>query len=231
MPPPTFLRKARFALVYPLVIGLLLFARTTEGSWAWGIAIIALGETLRVWANGYVGHVKAGRDIAADQTIIPKGRLITAGPYAFVRHPLYLGTMLLGLGFCVMVGNAWLALIALVFFLTMYRGKMAEEEARIKDAYPAYAAYERAVPRWIPTGRRYPDRAGRWTWQGIAASNEWKTVIWVTVLVIALYFREEVFEGREWLARGKAIQQVLLLALAAALILYDIGYELVKRSR
>jgi len=47
--------KPRFAFVYPLAIALVIFAHTTEPSLRWGIVIVALGELLRLWANGYVG--------------------------------------------------------------------------------------------------------------------------------------------------------------------------------
>ena len=225
---PKFLRKARFAFAYPLVAWLLLTARPTDASMRWAALIILLGEALRLWANGYVGHVKVGRDVAPDRTVIPKGKLITGGPYAFVRHPLYLGTMLLGLGFCVAVNNLWVAAASLVFFLTIYRSKMSEEEQRIREAYPQYTAYERAVPRWIPRFRRYANRTGQWQWKGIAASKEWKTLIWVTVLFILLYFHEEIIEQHEWLARGHQARQLALLTVAVVLALGDVGFELAR---
>ena len=230
MIPPKFLRKARFALVYPLVIWLLIAASPTEKLLRWGGVIIALGELLRLWANGYVGHVKVGRDIRADRTVVPKGQLITAGPYAFVRHPLYLGTMLIGIGFCLAVGNIWLAAASLLFFLTVYRSKMSEEEQRIREAYPSYAHYEHHVPRWWPTFRRYAQRHGHWQWRGILASKEWKTVIWITVLFIVLYFHEEILEHKG-LMPHQHIKHMTLMVLTVALIAWDIGFEIRRRLK
>ncbi len=78
-------------LVYPLGAGFFLFGHVTEGTLRTGIALIVAGEAIRCWANGYVGQSKVNQG--------GSGRLITAGPYAFVRHPLYLGTFLIGSGF------------------------------------------------------------------------------------------------------------------------------------
>ena len=155
------LSKPRFLLVYPLAAWLFIAAVTSERSFRLGIVLVALGETLRLWANGYVGHVKVNRTQTArgDAKI---GRLITAGPYAFVRHPLYLGTFLIGLGFCLAVKNLWLSLVALIFFLVVYGVKMRKEERLLlEECGPSYARYLAAVPQWLPIGARYADRQGQ----------------------------------------------------------------------
>jgi len=224
-----FVRKLRFLLVYPLLAWLLLVGETTERHLEIGIGLIVLGELLRVWADGYVGHVKVNwtQKWRGDQKI---GSLVTGGPYAFVRHPLYLGTFLIGAGFCVIGGNLWVSAGALVFFLTVYRRKMVKEEALIVDELGApYLAYQAAVPRWLPTLRRYPDRHGRWSWQGIRASKEWKTVIWITVLLIVFYFREEFLQEREFLPPKDRVKDVMLLGLLVLLVAVDGTYELARR--
>lgn len=219
-------RKPRFLFVYPIVPLLFFMASTTERQLQVGIAIVLLGECLRIWANGYVGHVKVNwtQKARGDAKI---GRLITAGPYAFVRHPLYLGTFLIGMGFCVIVGNVWLGIAALAFFLTIYRRKMAQEEALIREEWgAAYEAYHAAVPRWLPAWRRYSDRAGRWSWQGVLASKELKTLSWVIVLVLLLYFRMELVQERESVFAKHRLKSVCLLGLLVSLVLLDGFFEL-----
>ena len=224
------LKKLRFILVYPLAIGLFLAARTTERSLLIGIVVVALGEALRLWANSYVGHVKVNRTEPwrGDAKI---GQLITAGPYAYVRHPLYLGTFLLGVGFCIIVGNRWLALLALLFFLVVYQRKMREEDAVILNEWgETFVRYQHAVLAWIPTWRRYADPQGKRSWEGILASKELKTLAWVIVGVILLYFREEFVQERESLWRQHRLKHIVLLGVAVALALGDGIYTLVHRQ-
>ena len=223
-----FYRKARFLWVYPLAVWLVLTAHTSEGSLRTGLVIILCGEIIRLWANGYVGHVKVNWTEGGPKI----GRLITAGPYAFVRHPLYFGTFLVGLGFCVIVGNMWLGVVALGGFVLLYPRKMTEEEATILHEWgEGFARYHRAVPRWLPLRGRYPHREGAWSWQGIAASKELKTVAWVGVAVIGLYFREELLQRREPLLGPHTLKHALLLALMILLVLIDVLSELLHRAR
>ena len=220
-------RKARFIWVYPLALWLFATASTSEPSLRLGAVVMLLGEALRLWANGYVGHVKvnrAPRDTPAAKT----GRLITAGPYAFVRNPLYVGSFLIVLGFCVAMRSPLAALAAWICFAILYGEKTRREESLIQDEWGReYAAYRAAVPRWMPTWRRYPHREGRWTWEGIAASKELKTVVWVTVGFLAVYFREEIFQEHEWWTPAVRAKQAGWLILAAVLILGDGLFEFV----
>ena len=225
------LYKPRFLLVYPLAAGLFIVAHTTEGSLGAGIVVVFLGEALRLWANGYVGHVKVNwtQKARGDAKI---GRLITAGPYAYVRHPLYLGTFLLGLGFCIIVGSWWLTLSALAFFLLVYQRKMAQEERILFEEWgEAFERYRQAASQWLPSWQRYQGGEGHWSWQGIVASRELKTLVWVTVLLILLYFREELIQKRQALWAEHQFKHALLLGLAVALMLSDGILELVRRWR
>ena len=224
-------RKPRFVLVYPLVAALFIFGATTERGLHAGILLISLGALLRVWASGYVGQVKVNWT-QHERGDAPVGYLVTAGPYAFVRHPLYLGTLIIGMGFCVIVGNIWLSVAAAVFFLVVYRRKMDEEEVTLQHELGGeFEAYRRAVPRWLPTGRRYAQRRGRWTWRGIAVSKEPKTVAWLVILIILLYFREEVLQERELLGGEHGIKRWGLLGLLVALVAADGIFELLRRRR
>ena len=225
------LKRPRFLLVYPFIWLLFLSAQISETSLRVGIAIIVCGELLRLWANGYVGHEKVNR--TQQQRGDPKvGRLITAGPYAFVRHPLYLGTLIIGAGLCLVVLSVWVAVVFLCAFMVVYRRKMAEENGMLRAEYPqAYELYQPAVPAFLPTWHRYPNREGRWSWRGIGASKEWKTVIWVVVLVIVLYFWEESVQQREWLFDERPVFRLILLGVCLALMSADGVIELVLRRR
>ncbi len=215
------LRKPCFLLVYPIAVTLFLVARTTKRSLHVGVLIVLIGESIRLWANGYVGHRKVNQT-SPGQRQAKVGHLITAGPYAFVRHPLYLGTMVIGAGLCVIMGNLWLALVALAVFIVVYQRKMSEEEATIRHEWgEAFEDYRRAVPQWLPSGRRYPRRDGQWSWRGIRASKELKTLAWVVVVLILLSFRLELLQEHERLLERHQTQRILLLALLAVLVVGD----------
>ena len=222
--------KLRFLPLYPMTVWLVLVAHTTELRLRIGVALALLGLAIRFWANGYVGDVKVNWTRSPGDAKV--GRLVTAGPYAWVRHPLYLGSVLIGGGVCVIAGDIWVALTLLGFFLVVYRGKMSQEEGLLRDEIGTpYLIYHGAVPRWWPSTRRYANRQGAWRWDGIRASNEWKTVIWVVVLLIALYFREEFIQEHEamfpmvWEWR-----HTVLLGLMTSAMALDGLIELKKRS-
>ncbi len=169
-------RKARFGVALLLVPVLAIFARTSEAGLRAGIALIALGELVRLWANGYVGTVKVNQASGRDPKI---GMLVTAGPYAFVRNPLYFGSLLMALGFCAIVGQFLLGAVAVGAFLFVYRRKIQEEERTLAgECGEAFARFCAAVPRLFPTWRRYADRQGRWSWAGIQASQKTSSAPW-----------------------------------------------------
>ena len=227
------LNKARFFWVYPLAVWLFLTARTTELSLRIGIVFVVLGEAIRLWSNAYVGHVKVNWTQKARGD--PKeGHLITAGPYAYVRNPLYVGSFVIGLGLCLAVRNPLLAAGALGFFVWSYRRKVRVEESIILDEWgQEYEAYRRGVPRWIPTLRPYPaaSRYGQASWQGILASKEFKTAIWVSVCMIVLYFREEFLLEHELFAGAHLVKHAMLAMVMAGLMAADIIFEVVKRTK
>ncbi len=91
--------------------------------------------------------------------------LAVRGPYAVIRHPLYLGSFLLGAGLA-MAGGRWFFLPLFVgFFLWAYGRTIRTEErqlaARFGEAYQAYRSRVPAfLPRLRPLGRRGDERSG-----------------------------------------------------------------------
>ncbi len=225
-------RKARFFWVYPLAIWLFVTADASEASLRLGAAVALLGEALRLWANSYVGHRKVNATSQAQPKI---GHLITAGPYAYVRNPLYVGTFIIGLGFCIAVRNIWVAASGLVLLALIYRGKVREEEEVIAQEWgEEFSAYRQAVPRWFPTFCRPAQRSGEWSWQGIVASKELKTVVWVTVGFLLLYFENAWQRGHALFAGPERATHVALLLLGLALTAGDLlfeGLRILRRSR
>ena len=144
-----------------VALGLALALKAIAGSsvpaWAYGLlgVIVLASQAWRIWAAGFVGRTARGGQAVAET-------LVTAGPYAFVRNPLYLGTLGGVLAFAGMSG-LWPAVFAAGFMVAVvYAGAVAYEEAFLAGRFgEAYLRYRQAVPRFLPTLRAYGHRAGR----------------------------------------------------------------------
>ena len=103
------------------------------------------------------------------------------GPYAYVRHPLYVGNFLIGLGFSVMAGRWFLLLAFAVLFYVLYATVIDEEEKTLRNTFGgAYAVYSENVPAFIPRfGGRGP-QTGRFTWELVRQHREPQT--WLGIL-------------------------------------------------
>ncbi len=140
----------RLLAVYAVGLALLFSARPSPRSLALGLVPLAAGVALRVWATGYLHKNDA---------------LSVSGPYAYLRHPLYLGTLLVGTGLAWMAASP-LALGLWAFFLAAYflyylpykeRIECARLEAIYGDAFRRYAT---AVPALLPRLHAYHPLAG-----------------------------------------------------------------------
>ncbi len=111
---------------------------------AWSLLLVLPGVALRGYASGYVKKNE---------------ELTTTGPYAHVRNPLYLGSILIAAGFAVALMSWPFAAALGVFFLLIYVPVIASEEAFLRDTFPEFAWYCARVPRLIPriTPVRRPD--------------------------------------------------------------------------
>jgi len=114
-------------------------AQPTSRLLAVGAAIAAAGIVLRALAAGYLRKGEA---------------LTTAGPYAYVRHPLYLGSAFITVGFAVAGGRLWLGLLFAGVFAALYLPVLLREEAELRARFSdSYARYAAAVPRLLPRVR------------------------------------------------------------------------------
>jgi protein-S-isoprenylcysteine O-methyltransferase Ste14 len=101
----------------------------------WSLALILPGLWLRAYASGYV---KKNRE------------LTQTGPYAHVRNPLYLGSILIAAGFAAALLSWLFALYLAAMFALIYIPVIASEERFLRGAFPDFDAYCRRVPRLIP---------------------------------------------------------------------------------
>ena len=111
---------------------------------ALGGLLLLAGGVCGTW-----GVIALGKNLTAVPKPIEGGQLVTTGPYAFVRHPIYAGIILGTAGWGLLRSNLLgvvLALAALVFFDL----KSRQEERWLTEAYEAYPAYQRKVKKLIP---------------------------------------------------------------------------------
>lgn len=109
-------------------------ATPTRSSLLAGAAIMVVGECLRLWA---AGHLEKSKEVTR------------SGPYRHTRHPLYLGSSLIGVGIAIASNHAIVAAIVIAYMLLTLTAAMRSEEAHLRekfgDAYDAYAE-KRAAP-------------------------------------------------------------------------------------
>jgi protein-S-isoprenylcysteine O-methyltransferase Ste14 len=109
---------------------------------AWSLALVLPG----LWLRGYAaGYVKKNRE------------LTVTGPYAHVRNPLYLGSMLIAAGFAVALLSWPVALVLGLGFTVIYVPVIASEERFLRATFPGFDEYCRQVPRLIPRFSPAPD--------------------------------------------------------------------------
>jgi protein-S-isoprenylcysteine O-methyltransferase Ste14 len=126
---PVIRRLARYRvrLGFAAAVAAVWLARPTAGSLVAGTAIAVVGEGLRIWA---AGHLEKGREVTA------------SGPYRLSRHPLYLGSAIIGVGFAVASASAAAAALVLVYLTLTYGAAIRSEEAHLTKkfgaAYPEY---------------------------------------------------------------------------------------------
>ena len=136
----------------PFILVLIFFSQPTPLSIVLGSLLIVLGEWLRVWAVGYAGGSTRTRTLGAARD------LVTTGPYAHVRNPLYLGNLVLSLGVCVVANVFWMIAVLVIGFLIQYTPIIRSEETYLMDVCgERYRAYCTAVPRLIPYPHPYAE--------------------------------------------------------------------------
>jgi protein-S-isoprenylcysteine O-methyltransferase Ste14 len=109
-----------------------------------GVAVVALGEALRLWGVRHIGVISRTR---SDRL----GPLVASGPFALVRNPLYLGNIALWVGFALSGRLIWMVPVAVAILGFEYHAIVRWEErllaSRLGDRYRSYLI---SVPRWMP---------------------------------------------------------------------------------
>ncbi len=116
-----------------------------------GLFMVAFGQAVRFWAAGTITKYR-GEKVGADT-------LVTWGPYALARNPLYVGNALIGAGWCLLSGSFPAFSVFVVVFYVLYALLVIPfEESFLTEKFPGdFAEYSRKVGRFFP--RLFPGKA------------------------------------------------------------------------
>ena len=128
-------RRIRVPLGFVFAVLYFWLARPTWRFLLLGAGLILPGLLIRALASGHVRKNEA---------------LATSGPYAYTRNPLYLGSLLIGIGFAIAARSWWVGGLILLMFFAIYLPVIRGEEAFLSSKFPEFEEYARRVPRMFP---------------------------------------------------------------------------------
>ncbi|NLN76878.1 MAG: isoprenylcysteine carboxylmethyltransferase family protein [Armatimonadetes bacterium] len=160
-------------MLVALSIGLFWVAKPTPFAFWIGLPLIIVGEVVRVWASGYLTKLSG---------------LVTAGPFALCRNPLYIGSFLICLGYLIMCHRLDAFIIGLFLFWVLHGAAIVYEEKLLLKTYGQdFEDYRRAVPRFIP---RFRPRKGKgsFSFAQVLVNAEHRGAIATMILTTAFGF-------------------------------------------
>lgn len=156
---------ARFRVTLGFLVGILCFAlaRPTWMTIGIGACVAIPGESLRLWA---AGHIEKGREITR------------SGPYRFVRHPLYMGSSIMAIGFAVAAGRVAVVIVVAAYMgLTLLAATRTEERALDEKFKGEYSAYREG--RAKPVERQF-------SWQRVVLNREYRAASGLVIGLVVL---------------------------------------------
>ena len=115
-----------------------------------GLALLPLRLLLTVASIGLGGYLVAKSHKMVFEEMQDQPKLIDSGVYSWVRHPMYLGTLLFCLGFFFGMPSLASLVIWLAFFLFYDKMATYEERDLARILGEEYINYQKRVPKWIP---------------------------------------------------------------------------------
>jgi protein-S-isoprenylcysteine O-methyltransferase Ste14 len=160
------LARARVPLGFACGAIVLWLAQPSASLLTTGLPIALLGEALRVWA---AGHLEKSREVTQ------------SGPYRFLRHPLYAGSSLMGIGLAIASGSLVVALLIGAYLALTIRAAVRTEEAFLRERFGGdYEAYSQGRGS-VPAARR------RFSISRAMRNKEYRALIGVVVASLLLF--------------------------------------------
>jgi protein-S-isoprenylcysteine O-methyltransferase Ste14 len=155
-------RRIRVPLGFLFAVLYFWLMRPSWRSIALGATLIVPGLLIRARASGHVRKNEA---------------LATSGPYAYTRNPLYLGSLLIGLGFAVAARSWWVGLVLVAMFFAIYIPVIRDEETFLRRTFPEFEEYARRVPRLLPRFRASGAASTGFSWELYLKHREWNALL------------------------------------------------------
>jgi protein-S-isoprenylcysteine O-methyltransferase Ste14 len=112
----------------------------------WFLPLLAWGYLQYVWVGTYRTRLGGGGPGLAN----PPDRIVEAGPYRWVRNPMYLGHLIFLAGLALVL-HSWIAATVFAFHLVWFDRRVRSDERHLAERFgEAYGDYCRRVKRWIP---------------------------------------------------------------------------------
>jgi protein-S-isoprenylcysteine O-methyltransferase Ste14 len=153
--------KLRVPFGFVLLAAFLWLSSPSMESLAWGVPVSLIGLSLRGWAAGHLEK---------------NATLTDSGPYAWVRNPLYLGTLTAAAGLAIAARRWELGALFAAVFLLVYLPVVELEEQYLRELFPAFAEYERNVARLLPRPPRSTG-AKRFRWAIYRRNEEYQAAL------------------------------------------------------
>ena len=153
-------QRLRVTAGFVLVVAFAWLSHPSLGSLALGLPVSVLGLLVRAWASG---HLEKNMQLAE------------TGPYAYVRNPLYLGTLIVAAGLVIASRRCLLAMLFAAVFFFIYLPAIELEEQHLRKLFPAFASYCERVPALWPALNRNP-RQGHFRFQLYVRNREYQAL-------------------------------------------------------
>lgn len=164
-------RRIRVPLGFAFAVLYFWLARPTWRFLVLGAVLIVPGLLIRALASGHVRKNEA---------------LAMSGPYAYTRNPLYLGSLLIGLGFAVASRSWWVVVVLVVMFFAIYVPVIRGEEKFLREKFPEFEEYARRVPRMFPQIGRSSEGGGSFSFDLYWQHREYNALLGALGMMAAL---------------------------------------------
>jgi len=172
--------RSRVPLGFVFAAAYVWFAHPNWLSIADGTVVASVGLLIRAAASGHIRK---------------NAQLTTTGPYAYVRNPLYLGSILIAVGFIIAARNWWIGLAALAMFAFIYIPVVRAEEIYLRSVFPEFENYCAHVSRFFPRLTAYAsDNASNndgasFSWQLYMKHREYNALIGSLAMLAVLILK------------------------------------------